>query len=53
MKAITDRNCSAAQELAYLAQMLLITLWLIKLLVLASVGLGIYLIIVGVVELVA
>jgi hypothetical protein len=83
VKAIADTNVSAAQELAYLAQMLLIMLWLIELpmlmliafprhsvgaldrvnawfathgrrtLVLASGGLGIYLIIVGVVELVA
>jgi Sap, sulfolipid-1-addressing protein len=83
VKAIADTNVSAGQELAYLAQMLLIMLWLIelpmlmlivfpshsvdvlervnawfaargrRLLVLASGGLGSYLIIVGVVELVA
>ena len=83
VKAVADTNVSAGQELAYLAQMLLIMLWLIELpmlmliafprrsvgaldrvnawfathggrmLVLASGGLGIYLIIVGVVELVA
>jgi Sap, sulfolipid-1-addressing protein len=83
VKAIADTNVSAAQELAYLAQMLPIMLWLIELpmlmliafprhavgalervnawfathghgpLVLASGGLGIYLIIVGVVELAA
>ena len=83
VKAIADTNVSAGQELAYLAQMLVIMLWLIelpmlmliafprhsvgtleqantwfasngrRLLVLASGGLGIYLVIVGVVELVA
>jgi hypothetical protein len=83
VKAIADANVSAGQELAYLAQVLLLMLWLIELpmlmliafprhsvgalervnawfathgrrmLVLASGGLGIYLIIVGVVELVA
>jgi hypothetical protein len=82
VKAIADTNASAGQELAYLAQMLLIMLWLIELpmlmliafprysagalervnawftthgrrLVLASGGLGVYLIIVGVVELAA
>ncbi len=80
-KAIADTNASAAQELAYLAQMLLLMLWLIELpmlmliafprhsvaalerinawfaghgrglLVLVSGGLGIYLLVVGVVEL--
>ena len=83
VKAIADTNVSAGQGLAYLAQMLVIMLWLIelpmlmliafprhsvgaleqtntwfathlrRLLVLASGGLGIYLIIVGVVELAA
>ncbi len=83
VKAIADTNVSAGQELAYLAQMLVIMLWLIELpmlmliafptrsedalervnawfanhgrrmLVLASAGLGAYLIIVGVVELVS
>ena len=83
VKAIADTNVSAGQELAYLAQMLLLMLWLIELpmlmliafprhsvgalvrvnawfathgrrmLVLASGGLGIYLIIAGVIELVA
>jgi hypothetical protein len=83
VRAIADTNVSAGQELAYLAQMLLIMLWLIelpmlmliafprysagalervnawftthgrRLLVLASGGLGVYLIIVGVVELAA
>jgi len=81
VKAIADTNVSTGQELAYLARMLLIMLWLIelpmlmlivfprhsvvalervnawfashgrRLLVLASGGLGIYLIVVGVVEL--
>jgi hypothetical protein len=83
VRAIADTNVSAGQELAYLAQMLLLMLWLIelpmlmlivfpkhsvgtleranawfaahghKLLVFASGGLGIYLVIVGVVELAA
>ncbi|HEV2923115.1 MAG TPA: GAP family protein [Solirubrobacteraceae bacterium] len=83
VKAIADTTVSAGQELAYLAQMLLLMLWLIELpmliliafprhsvdalervnawfashgrrmLLLTSGGLGIYLIIVGVVELVA
>ncbi len=83
VRVIADTNVSAGQELAYLAQMLLLMLWLIelpmlmliafpkhsvgalerinawfathgrKLVVLASGGLGIYLAIVGVVELVA
>jgi len=83
VKAIADTNVSAGQELAYLAQMLLLMLWLIELpmlmlvafprrsvgalervnawfathgrrmLVLATGGLGIYLIIAGVIELVA
>jgi hypothetical protein len=83
VKSIADTNVSAGQELAYLAQILLIMLWLIELpmlmlialpgrsvgalervnawfathgrrmLVLASGGLGIYLIVVGVVELAA
>lgn len=83
VRAIADTNVSAGQELAYLAQMLLLMLWLIelpmlmliafpkhsvgalewvnawfaahghKLLVFASGGLGIYLLIVGVVELAA
>jgi hypothetical protein len=81
VKAIADTNVTAGQELAYLAQMLLLMLWLIelpmlmliafpkqsagalervnawfaahgrRLLVLASGGLGVYLIVVGVVEL--
>ena len=81
VKSIVDTNVSAAQALAYLAQILLLMLWLIelpmlmlvafpthsvgalervnawfaahgrRLLVLASAGLGIYLIVVGVVEL--
>jgi hypothetical protein len=81
VKAIADTNVSAGQKLAYLAQILLLMLWLIelpmlmliafpkhsvaalervnawfathgrRLLVLASGGLGIYLIVVGVVEL--
>jgi Sap, sulfolipid-1-addressing protein len=83
VKAIAETNVSAGQELAYLAQMLVIMLWLIelpmlmliafpthsvgalervnawfathgrRLLILASGGLGIYLIIVGVAELAA
>ena len=83
VKAIADTNVSAGQELGYLAQMLLLMLWLIELpmlmliafprrsvgalervnarfathgrrmLVLASGGLGIYLIVAGVIELVA
>jgi hypothetical protein len=83
VRAIADTNVSAGQELAYLAQMLLLMLWLIelpmlmliafprhsvgalervnawfaahgrKLLVFASGGLGVYLVIVGVVELAA
>jgi hypothetical protein len=81
VKAIADTNVSGGQKLAYLAQVLLLMLWLIelpmlmliafpkhsvralervnawfathgrRLLVLASGGLGIYLIVVGVVEL--
>ena len=81
VKAIADSNVTAGQELAYLAQMLLLMLWLIelpmlmliafpkqsagalervnawfaahgrRLLALASGGLGVYLIVVGVVEL--
>jgi hypothetical protein len=81
VKAIADTNATAGQELAYLAQMLLLMLWLIelpmlmliafpkhsagalervnawfaahgrRLLVFASGGLGVYLIVVGVVEL--
>jgi hypothetical protein len=81
VKAIADTHVSAAQELAYLAQILLLMLWLIelpmlmliafptrsegalervnawlaahgrRLLVLASAGLGIYLIVIGVVGL--
>jgi hypothetical protein len=83
VKAIADTNASAGQELAHLAQMLVIMLWLIelpmlmliafprrsvgalervntwfathgrRLLALASSGLGIYLVVVGVVELAA
>ena len=83
VRAIADTNASASQELAYLAQMLVIMLWLIELpmlmliafparsvgalervnawfavhgrglLVIASGGLGIYLIIVAIVELAA
>jgi hypothetical protein len=81
VKAIADTNVSSGQKLAYLAQILLLMLWLIelpmlmliafpkhsvgalelvnawfathgrKLIALASAGLGIYLIVVGVVEL--
>ena len=81
VNAIADTNASAGQELAYLAQMLLLMLWLIelpmlmliafprhsegalewvnawfaahgrRLLVLASSGLGIYLIVIGAIEL--
>ena len=81
VRAIADTNASAGQELAYLAQMLVIMLWLIELpmlmliafparslgalervnawfaahgrrvLVLASGGVGIYLVIVGIVRL--
>jgi hypothetical protein len=82
VKAIADTHVSAGQKLAYLAQMLLLMLWLIelpmlmliafpkralgalewvnawfaahgrRLLVFASGGLGIYLLLVGVIELV-